>query len=72
MDETILPEKLLKAGEVAEILQVSKTQIYRLLGTELPCVRFGGGTVRVRKDDLDKYIISHTIRPVTHSHTIER
>jgi excisionase family DNA binding protein len=49
-------DELLKAQDVARILGVSKTQVYRLLATELPCVRFGGATVRVRQADLEAYI----------------
>ncbi len=52
-------ERLLKPGQVAEILGVSKTQVYRLLAKELTSVRFGGGTVRVREQDLQKYILAH-------------
>jgi excisionase family DNA binding protein len=51
--------KLLKPAQVAEILGVSKTQVYRLMATELPCLRFGGATVRVRPADLDKYLEDH-------------
>ena len=40
------PSRLLKPGEVALILRVSRTQIYRLLRTKLPAIRFGGSTVR--------------------------
>ncbi len=59
MDSQINSERLLKASEVAKVLQVSSTQVYRLLATELPCVRFGGGTVRVRPEDLQQYIADH-------------
>lgn len=52
-------EPLLKAAEVARLLNVSRTQAYRLMTTELPAVRFGGNTVRVRLVDLEKYIIQH-------------
>lgn len=53
--------KLLNAHQVAEILGVSRTQAYRLMETELPSVRFGERTVRVRPEDLQQYIESHTI-----------
>lgn len=52
-------ERLLKAGEIAAILQVSKSQAYRLLESEIPCVRFGSATVRVRFSDFQKYIEAH-------------
>ena len=49
-------ERLLKPAEVAEILQVSKALAYTLLRRgEIPTVRIGS-TVRVRREDLDKYI----------------
>lgn len=52
-------DRLLKPIEVALILRVSRTQIYRLLRTELPAIRFGGSTVRVLSGDLWKYIDDH-------------
>ena len=52
-------ERLLKPAEVALILRVSRTQIYRLMRTELPCIRFGGGTVRIRSGDLEQYLMDH-------------
>jgi excisionase family DNA binding protein len=49
--------QLLKIEQVATILQISRTSAYRLAQTgELPAVRFGGGTVRVRLDDLTAFI----------------
>ncbi len=51
--------KLLKASEVAEILGCSGTNVYRLLQSEIPVVRFGG-SVRVRKSDLDEYLEKKT------------
>jgi excisionase family DNA binding protein len=53
-------DRLIKAAEVAQILQISKSQAYRLMMTELPCVRFGSGTVRVKSEDLQRYIAAHT------------
>ena len=48
--------KLLTAGEVAEILSVSKSFAYQLMRTgEIPTVRLGR-SVRVRPKDLDRYI----------------
>lgn len=61
MEANSIPERLLKPAEVAEVLQVSKTQVYRLMENELPCVRFGKSTVRVRAGDLTAYIEEHRI-----------
>lgn len=51
-------EKLLKAADVADVLGISRTAAYRLMGNELPAVRFGGNTVRVRLADLERFIAS--------------
>jgi excisionase family DNA binding protein len=60
--------RLLKAHEVAQILQVSRTQAYKLMAIgDLPCVRFGGQTVRVRQGDLDQFIADHTSRQANES-----
>jgi excisionase family DNA binding protein len=57
------PNRLLKAHEVAQILQVSRTQAYKLMAIgDLPCVRFGGQTVRVKQGDLDQFISDHSSR----------
>ncbi|HLB31199.1 MAG TPA: helix-turn-helix domain-containing protein [Gammaproteobacteria bacterium] len=49
--------RLLKMSEVASILRISRTSAYRLAASgELPSVRFGGGTVRVRAHDLARFI----------------
>lgn len=52
-------EKLLKAEDVAKVLNVSRTQAYRLMRESLPVVRFGGATVRVRLADLEAFIAAH-------------
>ena len=51
--------ELLKIDEVARVLKISKTQAYRLAqnGT-IPNVRFGS-LVRIRPDDLDRFISDH-------------
>ena len=50
------PEQLLRAVDVAKYLGVSKTCAYRLIQIqELPAIRFGK-SVRVRFDDLEKFI----------------
>ena len=54
-EENIL-HSLLKATEVAEILNISKSMAYRLMQTrEIPTV-FIGTAKRVRPVDLDNYI----------------
>lgn len=55
----IIPEPLLRLQEVARILNISKSAAYRLALTELPSIRFGRKTVRVRKADLERYISTH-------------
>ena len=53
-----LPERdiLLKPGEVAEILHLSRSKAYKLMQQgEIPTVRMGR-TVRVKRSDLDDYI----------------
>ncbi len=51
--------KLLRGREVAEILGISKALAYRLISQgSLPAVKFGR-TVRVRPEDLDKFIIDN-------------
>ena len=62
MDDQNFLANLLKPARVAEILGVSKTQVYRLMQGELPAVRFGGATVRVRQADLERYIDQHLDR----------
>lgn len=48
---------LLKMAEVARRLNVSKATAYRLAQTgELACVRFSKSTVRVRPQDLERFI----------------
>lgn len=49
-------ERLLKPSDVAEILQVSKAHAYVLMKRgEIPSVRIGK-IVRVRLEDLERYI----------------
>jgi hypothetical protein len=47
---------LLKACDVAKYLNVSRTEAYRLMGKDLPVVRFGTAIVRVRLCDLEEFI----------------
>ena len=63
MNDLILEtEPLLKISEVAAILRISKTSAYRLTQGDLPAVRFGEAMVRVRKVDLEQYILEHLSR----------
>ncbi len=48
--------RLLKANEVAETLQVSRSQVYKMIQLgEIPTVRVGTA-VRVRPSDLEEFI----------------
>ena len=51
---------LLKAAEVAQILNISRSLVYRLMQTgELPSVRLGRA-LRVNPSDLEQYLASKT------------
>ena len=51
-----MEESLLRSDEVAEILKVSISMAYTLMRRgNIPTVRIGS-SVRVRKEDLDRYI----------------
>ena len=51
--------KLLKAAEVASVLNISISQVYRLMQTgEIPTVRMNR-SVRIRQVDLKEFIKSH-------------
>lgn len=70
MSENPIFPKLLRAGEVAEALQVSKTEVYRLLATgKLPGVLIGDRSVRVRPADLEIYLTQHPIPVRIHEPT---
>lgn len=60
--------KLLKADDVASIMDVSKSFVYKLIRTgELPAVRLGSA-VRVKPDDLEDFIKSCTgtdLKPIS-------
>jgi excisionase family DNA binding protein len=63
-------ENLLDPGDVAEILKISKASAYSLLKQgDIPIVRIGK-MVRVRREDLDKYIFEN-IGLVTKQETSE-
>lgn len=47
--------KVLTPAEVAEYLRISKTLVYRLIGSgEIPSFRVGGRSLRVRQDELER------------------
>jgi len=49
--------KLLKSQEVAEKLGVSKSYVYQLISNgELPVVRLGEKAIRIRPEDLDRFL----------------
>lgn len=53
------PNPILTAGEVAKILRISKSKVYRMMQQgEIPSVKFGR-TSRVRHQDLDDFIQNH-------------
>jgi excisionase family DNA binding protein len=53
------PNLILTAGEVAKILRISKSKIFRMIQVgEIPSVKFGR-TSRVRHQDLDDFIQNH-------------
>jgi len=59
-DSVLRVNTLLKAKDVAEILQVSRAMAYNLMQRgEIPTVRIGKAR-RVRPEDLIKYIESNT------------
>jgi len=54
--------KLLTVDEVAEILRVSPSSVYRRIQAgELPAVKLGHRQVRIKQEDLDAYIEAHRI-----------
>jgi excisionase family DNA binding protein len=55
-------EKLLTVPEVAEILQVSPSTVYRRIKSgELPCIKLGHRQVRIKPEDLEAYIEAHRV-----------
>lgn len=56
---------LITAIDVASILQISKAHAYQLISQGLiPSVRFGKKTVRVKSEDLQRFIDDNTVNPV--------
>jgi excisionase family DNA binding protein len=60
MEDSIMDEKLLKPAEVAEILQISKAKAYALLQQGVITTVRIGTLVRVKRSDLDRYILEST------------
>ena len=59
---TKTPEKLLTVEEVAEILRVSLTTVYRRIQAgELPYIKLGHRQVRIKPEDLEAYIEAHRV-----------
>lgn len=52
-------DRLLKPGEIALLLSISRTQAYRLLRSEIPCLHIGASTIRVKAIDLERYLADH-------------
>jgi excisionase family DNA binding protein len=62
LDQLIDKKRLLKPGDVAGILNISRSFAYHLLETrQLPTVRIGR-TLRVRAQDLEAYIEANLIQ----------
>ena len=56
--------RLLKSDEVANILKISRAMAYKLMQRgEIPTVRIGS-SVRVRVEDLEKYVEQKTVQSV--------
>lgn len=54
-------EKLLKGKEVAESLSISRSQAYLLMrNNQIPTIKIGK-SIRVRADDLEKFINTHRV-----------
>jgi excisionase family DNA binding protein len=50
---------LLTVAQVAQLLAVSESLVYRLASDgEIPCYRIGKGTLRFRPDDIESYLSS--------------
>ncbi len=58
--------KLLKAGDVASILNISRSKAFGMMSRrEIPVVRFGG-SVRVEAEDLEQFIKQQKIDMQSH------
>jgi excisionase family DNA binding protein len=51
--------QLLTAGEAAKLLMITPRTVYRMMENgEIATVRFGG-SVRIRRQDLEDFIVAH-------------
>lgn len=54
---------LLKASDISEILNISKSKVYQMMqSNELPTIKVGS-CIRVHPDDLVTYLNRHTQEP---------
>lgn len=61
-EQVVFPERLLKATEIASLLNISRAHAYNLMKRgELPVVKIGESR-RVRPEDLAKYIEANTTK----------
>ena len=64
-----IQDPILTPEEVAQILKISKSKVYRMMQLgEIPSIRFGR-TARVSREDLDNFIRNHS-SPSSHSEAI--
>jgi excisionase family DNA binding protein len=57
MSDLVTQSVFLKPAEVARRLNISVPQVHRILRRgDMPCLRMGPGTVRIRDIDLKAYI----------------
>lgn len=55
-------QQLLTVAEVAELLSVSPSLVYRLKDDgEIPCYRIGRGAIRFSHDDVEKYLAARRV-----------
>ncbi len=55
----MIEQKLLKAGQVAEILGISRSKTYHMMRQgDIPTIKIGKN-VRVSHEDLNQYISTH-------------
>ena len=63
METTTLQGTLLKPREAAQILNISRSLVYKLISSgEIPVVRIKS-TVRIKASDLDEYIFKNSYHP---------
>ena len=63
-NENVLAEPLIRTAEVARILGIGVSTVYRLVETrQLPCVRLGSA-IRFRRSTLEKLIEAQETRSV--------